>query len=418
MNLSNFYDAIKEFSAGLILESRPELYLCRAICFLMLSIEKQDLDEQSVAAIMKSVNISAELSGANKKERVASVQEWATRVRGDVFLQNCFEDLQRYVQVQQDKLQISIWVSRILFATRSYEEAMSSLEKIPLQNKQMVSLAYCIEIYEGQFEEGGCVGLVIKSAFDGAFLCEQQQSRLLEGGILKNYNDVGVYDYLNGGYEKWLVILNLYVKKNYGLMLKYIQRQLFSVRDEREEVLLRYNLCVLYILMGENGKMVNLVRSLMKFQKKYRLGHIVEKMIGGLYSQDECLDQLGESMGIAADRLLSNYLPYRPVTMQNSFGESIRIYVRVNIPFPEFPMPNFQVKIDRTFILTQVGANLVEKKIQAPWIRRINNKVIQFTEKLDESIMDLGEINSNKCSGSQKELEVSDSLFIEGKQEL
>ncbi len=46
-------------------------------------------------------------------------------------------------------------------------------------------------------------------------------------------------------------------------------------------------------------------------------------------------------MGIAADRLLSNYLPYRPVTMQNSFGESIRIYVRVNIPFPEFPMPNF-----------------------------------------------------------------------------
>jgi hypothetical protein len=58
------------------------------------------------------------------------------------------------------------------------------------------------------------------------------------------------------------------------------------------------------------------------------------------------------------------------------------------------------VKIDRTFILTQVGANLVEKKIQAPWIRRINNKVIQFTEKLDESIMDLGEINSNKCSGS------------------
>ncbi len=58
------------------------------------------------------------------------------------------------------------------------------------------------------------------------------------------------------------------------------------------------------------------------------------------------------------------------------------------------------MKIDRTFILTQVGANLVEKKIQAPWIRRINNKVIQFTEKLDESIMDLGEINSNKCSGS------------------
>jgi hypothetical protein len=34
----------------------------------------------------------------------------------------------------------------------------------------MVRLARCIEIYEGEFEEGGEAGLVIKSAFDGRFL--------------------------------------------------------------------------------------------------------------------------------------------------------------------------------------------------------------------------------------------------------
>ena len=64
-------------------------------------------------------------------------------------------------------------------------------------------------------------------------------------------------------------------------------------------------------------------------------------------------------MGIAANRLLSNYLPYRPVTLPNNLEQPTRIYLRVNIPFPEFPMPNFEVKIDKTFILTEVGANLV-----------------------------------------------------------
>jgi hypothetical protein len=28
---------------------------------------------------------------------------------------------------------------------------------------------------------------------------------------------------------------------------------------------------------------------------------------------------------------------------------------------------------------------MIEKKIEAPWIHKINNEVIQFTEKLDES---------------------------------
>lgn len=38
--LGNYYDAVKEFSAGLILENRPELYLGRSIAFLLLSESK------------------------------------------------------------------------------------------------------------------------------------------------------------------------------------------------------------------------------------------------------------------------------------------------------------------------------------------------------------------------------------------
>lgn len=37
MQLGNYYDAVKEFSAGLILESRAEFYLGRSISFLKLS---------------------------------------------------------------------------------------------------------------------------------------------------------------------------------------------------------------------------------------------------------------------------------------------------------------------------------------------------------------------------------------------
>ena len=44
------------------------------------------------------------------------------------------------------------------------------MEKIPVDNAEMLQLAKCIEIYEGEFEDGGSVGAIIKSAFDGAFL--------------------------------------------------------------------------------------------------------------------------------------------------------------------------------------------------------------------------------------------------------
>lgn len=37
MSLSNYYGAVKEFSAGMILDVKPELFLGRAISFFMLS---------------------------------------------------------------------------------------------------------------------------------------------------------------------------------------------------------------------------------------------------------------------------------------------------------------------------------------------------------------------------------------------
>ena len=56
-------------------------------------------------------------------------------------------------------------------------------------------------------------------------------------------------EYLDSSYEKWLVILHLYSSKNYTLLLKYMQRELFKVKEEEVQFFLRFNLFVVYLLI-------------------------------------------------------------------------------------------------------------------------------------------------------------------------
>jgi hypothetical protein len=67
-------------------------------------------------------------------------------------------------------------------------------------------------------------------------------------------------------------------------------------------------------------------------------------------------------------------------------------------------MPDFSVRIGREFILEHVTSGLVEKKIDAPWVRRIGNRGIQFTEKLDESELELGEEEGEVETGRRLEV--------------
>ena len=102
-------------------------------------------------------------------------------------------------------------MSKILFANKAYDEAIRSLSKITQQTPEILSMIECIEIYEGEFEGGGQVGQIIKSAFDGKFLSNDEESNLLNTNLIKNYNDPNCC-YLTSDYEKWLVILHLYVR--------------------------------------------------------------------------------------------------------------------------------------------------------------------------------------------------------------
>ena len=84
-----------------------------------------------------------------------------------------------------------------------------------------------------------------------------------------------------------------------------------------------------------------------------------------------------------AGKMLSNSLPFKEVAV--SVGDTkIRLFARLNLPLPRFPVPNLELKIDSKFVLKEVTINLIEKKIPAPWIRRTRDTV-QFTSKLEES---------------------------------
>lgn len=66
----------------------------------------------------------------------------------------------------------------------------------------------------------------------------------------------------------------------------------------------------------------------------------------------------------------------------NANPEGIKIYIRMLIPFPTFEAPSLRLSIDHPFIMAEMTPTIVEKRIDAPWIKKGRNKNIQFTEKL------------------------------------
>ena len=76
---------------------------------------------------MKSVHLQEEL--VEQKESKDNYHE-PTKFKNDVLVQNCFEDLQKYIELESKQQDISLWVSKILFCNGAYDEAIRSLNKI------------------------------------------------------------------------------------------------------------------------------------------------------------------------------------------------------------------------------------------------------------------------------------------------
>lgn len=48
----------------------------------------------------------------------------------NVLMEKSFEDLQKFIEIEEDKDKISKWVTKILFFNKAYEEVTKSLKKV------------------------------------------------------------------------------------------------------------------------------------------------------------------------------------------------------------------------------------------------------------------------------------------------
>jgi hypothetical protein len=87
-----------------------------------------------------------------------------------------------------------------------------------------------------------------------------------------------------------LIILHLYIKENYSLLIKYLQKEIFSCEDDLDQLLLRYNVAVIYFLMGEYTKGHNVFKGLLKYEEKYDIKKHITKIIEAEFEADECLE--------------------------------------------------------------------------------------------------------------------------------
>lgn len=70
------------------------------------------------------------------------------------------------------------------------------------------------------------------------------------------------------------------MKEDYTLMIKYLQKEMFGCEDELTQLLLRYNVAVIYYLMGEYTKGQNVFKGLLKYEEKFDIKKHIDKIIG------------------------------------------------------------------------------------------------------------------------------------------
>lgn len=145
------------------------------------------------------------------------------------------------------------------------------------------------------------------------------------------------------------------MKQQYSLLLKYLQQQIFACEDDLSQFLLRYNVALLYLLLGDHPKALNVFKGLLKYEDKFDVRPHLTKLIRAELDPDECLPDLREEIGIGCNKLLSSYLPYRGVILQ----EGLKVYARILVPFPTFQAPSLRLTIDHAFIRSELTPSIV-----------------------------------------------------------
>ena len=56
------------------------------------------------------------------------------------------------------------------------------------------------------------------------------------------------------------------MKENDQNLIIYLQKEIFGCEDDLTQLLLRYNVAIMYLLMGEHPKAQNVFKGLLKYQ--------------------------------------------------------------------------------------------------------------------------------------------------------
>ena len=134
---------------------------------------------------------------------------------------------------------------------------------------------------------------------------------------------------------------------------------------------------ITYLIQGQKSKAFSFFENCFDdIESNEKLKQKIKKIVNCNFDEDECLEDLSDELCVNGNHKLSYFLPYRSVEICHKGVK--RIYLKPSIPFPSFPRPNINLKATKEFLEDELELEIVEKRIEAPWIKR-NKEKIQFT---------------------------------------
>ena len=102
-------------------------------------------------------------------------------------------------------------------------------------------------------------------------------------------------------------------------------------------------MAIVYYLISEASKGDNVMAGLIKYSED--LKERVDKFVERKFSVDECVPDIGEEAKLT--KRISSFLPFRKVSLPSGhlLGSDIPVFLKVSIPFPDFPKPDIILEL-------------------------------------------------------------------------
>jgi hypothetical protein len=69
----------------------------------------------------------------------------------EFLVERCLNDLQMFIEYCDNVEEVTLWITKLLFACQSFDEAKTSMEKVTFDNDDLKKIEECLHIYSGDF---------------------------------------------------------------------------------------------------------------------------------------------------------------------------------------------------------------------------------------------------------------------------